>query len=72
MLALLASSMLGTRSYAQGMAAPDESGQMQVWAVECGPRYQPSGDGVTRESLKPGDHVIVTGNPGRSSENHRL
>ena len=28
--------------------------------------------GVTRETLKPGDHVIITGNPGRSAADHRV
>jgi hypothetical protein len=51
--------------------APNESGQMQVWAVECGPRDLLSQDGAA-ELLKPGDHVIVTGNPGRNSDDHRL
>ena len=27
---------------------------------------------LTRETLKPGDHVIITGNPGRNPEDHRL
>ena len=27
---------------------------------------------VTRETLKPGDHVIITGNPGRNAEDHRV
>ena len=28
--------------------------------------------GVTRETLKPGDEVIINGNPGRNAEDHRL
>ena len=28
--------------------------------------------GITRDTLKPGDHVIITGNPGRTVEDHRL
>jgi hypothetical protein len=28
--------------------------------------------GVTRETLKPGDHVIIVGNPGRNPDDHRL
>jgi thiamine monophosphate kinase len=27
---------------------------------------------ITRETLKPGDHVIITGNPGRNPADHRL
>ncbi len=35
--------------------APDDKGVMQTWAVEWGAGGQLSRDGVTRESLKPGD-----------------
>jgi hypothetical protein len=52
--------------------APDENGVMQRWGVEWGGAGQLAGQGVTRESLKPGDHVIITGNPGRNPEDHRL
>jgi hypothetical protein len=31
-----------------------------------------SGQGVTRDSLKPGDHVVITGNPGRNPVDHRI
>ena len=27
---------------------------------------------VTRDTLKPGDHVVVTGNPGRDPSEHRI
>ena len=52
--------------------APDENGVIQTWAVEWGAGGQLSRDGVTRDSLKPGDHVIITGNPGRTPEDHRV
>jgi len=52
--------------------APDENGVMQTWAVEWGAGGQLSRDGVTRESLRPGDIVVVTGNPGRNPSDHRL
>ncbi len=52
--------------------APDEKGQTQTWAVEWGAGGQLGRQGVTRETLKPGDHVIVVGNPGRNPEDHRL
>lgn len=42
------------------------------WAVEWGAGGQLGRQGVTRETLKPGDHVIVVGNPGRDAEDHRL
>lgn len=52
--------------------APDENGEMQRWGVEWGGAGQLSGQGVTRDSLKPGDHVVITGNPGRNAEDHRI
>jgi hypothetical protein len=54
------------------LEAPDDSGQMQTWTVEWGGGAQLSRDGVSRETLKAGDHVIVTGNPGRDATEHRL
>ena len=52
--------------------APDESGQMQRWAVEWGGVGQLAGAGITRETLKFGDVVVITGNPGRNPADHRL
>ena len=52
--------------------AADDKGQMQTWAVEWGGGAQLSRDGVSRDTLKPGDHVIVTGNPGREPSEHRM
>jgi hypothetical protein len=52
--------------------APDDKGVMQTWAVEWGAGGQLGRDGVTRDSLKPGDHVIITGNPGRDPADHRV
>ena len=52
--------------------APDDKGVVQTWAVEWGAGGQLGRQGVTRETLKPGDHVIVVGNPGRNPEDHRL
>ncbi len=52
--------------------APDDKGVMQTWAVEWGAGGQLSRDGVTRESLKPGDVVIIKGNPGRNPDDHRI
>ena len=52
--------------------APDDKGQTQTWAVEWGGGGQLSREGVSRDTLKPGDHVIVSGNPGRNPEDHRI
>jgi hypothetical protein len=54
------------------VVGPDEKGEKQRWAVEWGGGGQLNRQGVTRETLKPGDHVIITGNPGRNPADHRL
>jgi Family of unknown function (DUF6152) len=52
--------------------APDEEGQMRRWAVEWGGAGQLSGQGVTNQTLRPGDVVTITGNPGRDPKDFRL
>jgi hypothetical protein len=54
------------------VAVKDKSGQEVRWAVEWGAGGQLGRQGVTRETLKAGDHVIVVGNPGRNPDDHRL
>jgi hypothetical protein len=52
--------------------APDADNVMQRWAVEWGGGGQLNSQGVTRDTLKPGDHVIVMGSPGRNPVDHRI
>jgi Family of unknown function (DUF6152) len=52
--------------------AKDEKGEVQRWAVEWGAGGQLGRQGVTRDTLKPGDQVVIVGNPGRNPEDHRL
>src|SRR5262245_220655 len=52
--------------------AKDENGVMQKYAIEWGGGAQLNTQGVTKDSLKAGDHVIITGNPSRNPEDHRL
>lgn len=52
--------------------APDDKGVMQSWAIEWGGGAQLTRDHVTRDTLKPGDHVVVSGNPGRDPTEHRI
>jgi hypothetical protein len=51
---------------------PDGSGGMTRWAVEWQGATQLGARGVTGGTLRPGDPVIVTGNPGRVAEEHRM
>jgi len=50
----------------------EPNGQLVRYAVEWGGGGQLGRQGVTRETLKVGDHVIIIGNPGRNPEDHRL
>ena len=45
--------------------APDAKGVMQRWSLEWSGTGQLSNQGVTRETLKVGDQVLVVGNPSR-------
>jgi hypothetical protein len=47
-------------------------GSMVRYVVEWGSPTQLGGQGVTRDTLKTGDHVVITGNPGRNREDHRI
>src|SRR6202046_2805648 len=50
----------------------DKQGQEQIWSIEWGGGAQLPQEHVTRDTLKTGDHVIVTGNPGRDPTEHRI
>ena len=52
--------------------APDEKGEMQNWAVEWAGGAQLAQANVAKDTLKPGDQVIVSGNPGRTASEHRI
>jgi hypothetical protein len=52
--------------------AKDDKGQVTSWALEWGGGAQLAQDHVTRDSLRPGDVVVVTGNPGRDPAEHRI
>ncbi len=50
----------------------NEKGETIQYAIEWGGGGLLGEQGVTRETLKPGDHLIIVGNPGRNAEDHRL
>ena len=52
--------------------ALDSKGAMQHFAVEWAGGGQLSRDGIGPQTLRPGDMVIVTGNPGRNPADHRM
>jgi hypothetical protein len=50
----------------------DDAGKLVRWTVEWSGASQLGDQGITRDSLRPGDDLIITGNPGRNAEDHRL
>jgi thiamine monophosphate kinase len=52
--------------------ATDEEGNMQRYAVEWGGAGTLDRQGVKRDTLKVGDYVVITGNPGRNAVDHRM
>jgi hypothetical protein len=50
----------------------EADGTMNRYVVEWGSPAQLSGQSVTRDTLKPGDYVVITGNPGRNPADHRV
>lgn len=53
------------------VVAPNQSGEVVKWAVEWGAAGALA-DTVKADTLKPGDKVIVTGNPARDTNSSRL
>jgi hypothetical protein len=52
--------------------APDETGKLVRWSIEWGGVGQLNTQGVTRTTLKYGDPVIITANPSRTPNDHKL
>ena len=52
--------------------APDDKGIRHIWIVEGAAPQQLSEAGLTANTLRPGDQIIVTGRPGRIAEDHKL
>lgn len=52
--------------------APDEGGTQQRWAVEWSGTGQLGGQGITRETLRAGDQIVIVGRPSRVPGEFRL
>jgi Family of unknown function (DUF6152) len=50
----------------------EPDGSVVRYVVEWGSPTQLGGQGVNRDTLKPGDHVIISGNPGRNPADRRV
>lgn len=49
-----------------------DDGTMTRWVVEWGSLTQLGATGVSRDTLRPGDHVVINGNPGRNPQDNRM
>jgi hypothetical protein len=54
------------------LESKDADGNVVRWTIEWAAPNQLAGKGITRESLRPGDHVVITGNPGRNPADRRI
>ena len=50
----------------------EKSGSVVRYAVEWGGAGQLAGQGVDRDTLRVGDHVIISGNPARNTTDRRV
>ena len=50
----------------------EKDGTTVRYVVEWGSPAQLGGQGVTRDSLKPGDYLVISGNPGRDPADKRV
>ena len=58
-------------SYIHVIVAEKDGSEVR-YVVEWGSPSQLSTQGVTKDTLKPGDHIIISGNPGRDPADHRV
>lgn len=52
--------------------APDADGRLQRYAAEWANPTRLRGDGITRDTLTPGDRVVITGSPGRTPSEFKI
>ena len=52
--------------------APDDKGKMQRWGIEWGGASLLMRQGLSRDTFKPGDEIVITGQPGRNPGDHRM
>ena len=52
--------------------APDENGRMQRFAAEWANPTRLGREGITKDTLRPGDRVIVSGSPSRRDADRKL
>jgi hypothetical protein len=59
-------------SFVQLTGKDPQTGELVTWSVEWNGTARLGREGINQDTLKPGDHVIITGQPGRTADDHRL
>ena len=54
------------------LTAPDAAGEMRTYSAEWSNPNRLSQQGITKNTLKPGDLLVVTGSPGRTAGEYRI
>ena len=54
------------------LEATDADGAVITWRAEWGGAGRVGAQGVTADTFKPGDHVIITGAPGLNPGDHKI
>jgi hypothetical protein len=54
------------------VTGPDADGKVFRWAAEWGGTLDLQNSGVKKDTLMPGDQIIITGYPARNAEDHRI
>jgi hypothetical protein len=49
-----------------------KTGEIVTWNVEWNGAGRLGRVGINADTLKPGDHVVITGQPGRNADDHRM
>lgn len=51
---------------------PEGQEKAETWLAEWRSAGRLLNDGVSKDALHPGDHVIITGSPGRTAGEHKI
>ena len=54
------------------LETPAANGHTIVWEAESGTAGQLSRQGIEQDTIRAGDHVIISGNPSRNAADHRM
>jgi len=50
----------------------DAQGNPVLWQAEWRSPVRLQQDGISKDTLHPGDHILITGSPGKTAEDHRI